>query len=129
MSVSASMRRSGSLAHRTAVLVAACSVCTLVRFARTNPVRVYRYLPMISVTNAAHGRCSMRTASGLAGALAVLAVVTACGKSDSPITQAETHDVAKPGVIAIKDTVEEAYVYAFPMLMNYAVMLEYFVNL
>jgi hypothetical protein len=31
-------------------------------------------------------------------------------------------------VVAIKDIVKEAYIYGFPMLMNYAVMREYFVD-
>jgi hypothetical protein len=60
--------------------------------------------------------------------VAAAALLASCGRQDEPITQAEQQDAQKPGAVAIKDTVKEAYVYAFPMLMNYAVMQEYFVD-
>jgi hypothetical protein len=53
---------------------------------------------------------------------------TGCGKKDDPITQAEKKDVDKPGATAIKDIVKEAYIYGFPMLMNYGVMHAYFID-
>ena len=59
---------------------------------------------------------------------ALAALLAGCGKQDDPIAKAEKKDADKPGVVAIKDTVKEAYIYAFPMLMNYAVMREYFVD-
>ena len=60
--------------------------------------------------------------------VAMAALVAGCGKKDDPIAKAEKKDADKPGVVAIKDTVKEAYIYGFPMLMNYAVMREYFVD-
>ena len=62
-------------------------------------------------------------------ALCALALAaTACGNHGDSISDAAQQDTEKPDMIAIKDTVEEAYIYAFPMLMNYGVMLDYFVN-
>jgi len=61
-------------------------------------------------------------------AAASAAMLVACEKKDDPIAQAEKTDVEKPGVVAIKDTVKEAYIYGFPMLMNYAVMHAYFID-
>ena len=60
--------------------------------------------------------------------VAVAALIAGCGKKDDPIAKAEKKDADKPSVVAIKDTVKEAYVYAFPMLMNYGVMHAYFVD-
>ena len=60
--------------------------------------------------------------------LAMVTLVAGCGKKDDPIAKAEKKDADKPGIVAIKDTVKEAYIYGFPMLMNYAVMREYFVD-
>jgi hypothetical protein len=59
---------------------------------------------------------------------AAAAHLAGCGQQDDSIAQAEKKDAEKPGVVAIKDTVKEAYIYAFPMLMNYAVMHEYFID-
>jgi hypothetical protein len=61
-------------------------------------------------------------------ASAATALLAGCGEPDDPIAQAEKQDAEKPGAIAIKDTVEEAYIYAFPMLMNYGVMHAYFID-
>jgi hypothetical protein len=57
-----------------------------------------------------------------------LVLVAGCGKKDDAVAKAEKKDADKPGIVAIKDTVKEAYVYAFPMLMNYGVMHAYFVD-
>ena len=59
---------------------------------------------------------------------AAAALLAGCSKPNDPIAKAEKKDAEKPGVVAIKDTVKEAYIYGFPMLMNYAVMREYFVD-
>ena len=56
------------------------------------------------------------------------ALVAGCGKKDDAIAKAEKNDVDKPRVVAIKDTAEQAYIYAFPMLMNYGVMHAYFID-
>jgi hypothetical protein len=63
----------------------------------------------------------------LAGAAAAT-FLTGCGDKDDPIAKAEKKDADKPGVIAIKDTIQEAYIYGFPMLMNYGVMHAYFID-
>ncbi len=54
--------------------------------------------------------------------------MTGCGKKDDPIATAEKKDATKPSAVAIKDTVKEAYIYGFPMLMNYGVMHAYFID-
>ena len=56
------------------------------------------------------------------------ALAAGCGKKDDAIAKAEKKDAEKPGVVAIKDTVREAYIYGFPMLMNYGVMHAYFID-
>ena len=65
--------------------------------------------------------------------LAALCVVAAtlivgCGDKYDPVTKAEKKEADKPGAVVIKDTVKEAYIYAFPMLMNYGVMHAYFID-
>ena len=43
-----------------------------------------------------------------------LAVVAGCGKKDDPIAKAEKKDADKPGIVAIKDIAQEAYIYGVP---------------
>ena len=50
-------------------------------------------------------------------AAAAATFIAGCGEKHDAITK-----------VAIKDTVKEAYIYGFPLLMNYGVMLEYFVD-
>jgi len=71
-----------------------------------------------------------RALFSLVSGIAIGATLLAgCGeKKDDAIAKAEKKDVEKPGALAIKDTVREAYIYAFPMLMNYGVMHAYFVD-
>ena len=57
-----------------------------------------------------------------------LSVSAGCGKKDDPISKAEQTDKDKPGIVAIKDIAQEAYIYGFPMLMNYGVMHAYFID-
>ena len=57
-----------------------------------------------------------------------LSVSAGCGKKDDPISKAEKTDKDKPGIVAIKDIAQEAYIYGFPMLMNYGVMHAYFID-
>jgi hypothetical protein len=66
--------------------------------------------------------------SWVLGIVIGLGMIAGCGKKDDPITKAETKDADKPGIVAIKDIAKEAYIYAFPMLMNYGVMHAYFVD-
>jgi hypothetical protein len=70
----------------------------------------------------------LRFFNGALGIAIGLGLLAGCGKKDDPITQAEKKDADKPGMVAIKDTVQEAYIYGFPMLMNYGVMHAYFVD-
>ena len=73
----------------------------------------------------------MRTAPFVSLAVLLVAATTlvaGCGKKDDSIAKAEKRDADKPGIVAIKDTVKEAYIYGFPMLMNYGVMHEYFID-
>jgi hypothetical protein len=74
----------------------------------------------------------MRITSKIIGGL-LLSIVAAgffssCGKKDDPIAKAEKTDKDKPGIVAIKDIAQEAYIYGFPMLMNYGVMYAYFID-
>ena len=66
--------------------------------------------------------------NGVLGIAIGLSLLAGCGKKDDPITQAEKKDKNEPGMIAIKDIAEEAYIYGFPMLMNYGVMHAYFID-
>jgi hypothetical protein len=74
----------------------------------------------------------MRITSKIIGGV-LLSIVAAgffssCGKKDDPIAKAEKSDKDKPGIVAIKDIAQEAYIYGFPMLMNYGVMYAYFID-
>ncbi len=60
--------------------------------------------------------------------VAATALLAGCGKKDDPIAKAGKKDADKPAAVAITDTVKEAYIYAFPMLMNYGIMRAYFVD-
>ena len=51
-------------------------------------------------------------------ALTALLAALSCSKNEGPVREAVSH----------KDTYEEAYVYGFPMVMNYGVMYAYFVD-
>src|SRR5580700_5456819 len=51
-------------------------------------------------------------------ALTALVAALSCSKNEGPVPEAVSH----------KDTYEEAYVYGFPMVMNYGVMYAYFVD-
>ena len=51
-------------------------------------------------------------------ALAALVAAVSCSKNEGPVREAVSH----------KDIYEEAYVYGFPMVMNYGVMYAYFVD-
>jgi len=73
-------------------------------------------------------KAALSTCMKWAAIFAAATLIAGCGKKDDPIAKAEKKDAEKPSAIAIKDTVKEAYIYGFPMLMNYAVMREYFVD-
>ena len=64
--------------------------------------------------------------------LAAATLFSGCGKKDDPVAQAQTQDVAKgvaaPDVAQVKAIAEEAFIYGLPLVMNYAVMNEFFVD-
>jgi hypothetical protein len=63
------------------------------------------------------------------GLLLVACVLQAgCAKQGDEIDRAEKAAGSTSGAIATKDIVKEAYIYGFPMLMNYGVMRAYFID-
>jgi hypothetical protein len=62
--------------------------------------------------------CGMFAASLLLG----------CGKKDDAITRAEKKDKDKPGIAETKAIAEEGFIYGLPIVMNYAVQYEFFVD-
>jgi hypothetical protein len=63
------------------------------------------------------------------GLLLVAGVVLAgCAKQGDVIDRAEKAAGSSSGAIATKDIAKEAYIYGFPMLMNYGVMRAYFID-
>ena len=58
-------------------------------------------------------------------------LVTSCKKND-PIKQAAAADkaagIATPGVEEIKTIAEEGFIYGLPLVMNYAVMHDFFID-
>ena len=61
----------------------------------------------------------MKTKLAFLVALTMAAVVTvSCNKENGPVREA----------VSNKDTYQQAYIYGFPMLMNYGVMYMYFVD-
>lgn len=60
--------------------------------------------------------------------LSIVAAFIGCGSKNDPITKAEKKDVDKPGIAEIKSIAEEGFIYGLPIVMNYAVTYEYFVD-
>ena len=59
---------------------------------------------------------------------AVALLLAGCAKGGDQAASANKPAAGAPGAIATKDIVREAYIYGFPMLMNYAVTRMYFVD-
>jgi len=59
-------------------------------------------------------------------------LIAGCGKKDDSIAQVEKKDVVKgvpaPSIAETKAIAEEGFIYALPIVMNYAVMYEYAVD-
>jgi hypothetical protein len=59
-------------------------------------------------------------------------LVSACGKKEDPVTQAEKKDAAQgvpaPGIAETKAIAEEGFIYGLPLVMNYAVMNEFVID-
>jgi hypothetical protein len=51
-----------------------------------------------------------------------------CASSKVVVTQAEKGETAKPGFAETRAIAEEGFIYGLPIVMNYAVMYEYFVD-
>jgi hypothetical protein len=73
-------------------------------------------------------KAERRFISGMLVSAIAATLFIACGKKDDPIAKAEKKDKNELGMVAIKDTVEEAYIYGFPMVMNYGVINAYFID-
>ena len=73
-------------------------------------------------------RITSKIIVGLLLSVVAAGFFSSCGKKDDPIAKAEKTDKDKPGIVAIKDIAQEAYIYGFPMLMNYGVMHAYFID-
>jgi hypothetical protein len=73
-------------------------------------------------------KAERRFISGILVSAIAATLFIACGKKDDPIAKAEKKDKNELGMVAIKDTVKEAYIYGFPMVMNYGVMHAYFID-
>src|SRR5215207_8252990 len=51
-----------------------------------------------------------------------------CGRKNDPISKAEKSDATKPSIAETKAIAEEGFIYGLPVVMNCAVMYEYFVD-
>jgi hypothetical protein len=80
---------------------------------------------------------SMRTTRSIViegasvGTFAV-AILGGCGNEDDPISKAAQADkkagIAAPGILETKAIAEQAFIFALPIVMNYAVMNEFCVD-
>ena len=65
-------------------------------------------------------------------ATAAVTLIAGCASKNDPVAQAAKADAAKgiaaPGIAETKAIAEEAFIYGLPIVMNYAVMLEYAVD-
>jgi hypothetical protein len=59
--------------------------------------------------------------------LIVLALAAGCAKDDS-VTKAEKKDAAKPSIAEVKSIAEEGFIYGLPIVMNYAVNYEFWID-
>jgi hypothetical protein len=59
--------------------------------------------------------------------LIMLALLAGCAKDDS-ITKAEKKDAVKPGMAEVKAIAEEGFIYGLPLVMNYAVNYEFWID-
>ena len=61
-----------------------------------------------------------------------VAILGGCGNEDDPISKAAQADkkagIAAPGILETKAIAEEAFIFAMPIVMNYAVMNEFCVD-
>ncbi len=55
-------------------------------------------------------------------------LLTGCEKKSDPVVSAETHQADKLSAAEIKAIAEEGYIYGLPLVMNYAVAYDYFVD-
>jgi hypothetical protein len=65
--------------------------------------------------------------AGLAGALA-LTLITGCATRNDTVAQAEKTEKNRPGIAEAKAIAEEGFIYGLPLVMNYAVNYEFFID-
>ena len=71
----------------------------------------------------------IRTFLPMAAALAGGAlIITGCGGRNDTVSQAEQGDKVRPGPEEIKAIAEEGFIYGLPIVMNYAVNYEFWVD-
>ena len=68
-----------------------------------------------------------RLRTALASALVILALLTGCATTDT-ISQAERGQKDRPGFAETRAIAEEGFVYGLPLVMNYAVNYDFFVD-
>jgi hypothetical protein len=60
--------------------------------------------------------------------LVLLATFTGCAKGNDAVAQAEKGEKNRPSIAEAKSIAEEGFVYGLPIVMNYAVMVDFCVN-
>lgn len=60
-------------------------------------------------------------------ALSLLALLAGCAKNDT-VTKAEKKDASRPTMAEVKSIAEEGFIYGLPLVMNYAVNYEFWID-
>lgn len=60
--------------------------------------------------------------------VASVAILIGCEKKSDSVTKADPRPADRPSAAEIKATAEEGYIYGLPLVMNYAVAYDYFVD-
>lgn len=63
----------------------------------------------------------------LCSAIAI-SLFAGCSTTNDAISRAEKTEINRPGIAETKAIAEEGFIYGLPIVMNYAVMYEYFVD-
>jgi hypothetical protein len=67
-------------------------------------------------------------AAAVAAANLALILIPGCSQKNDTITQAERDDKNRPSAEEIKTIAEEGFIYGLPLVMNYAVNYEFWVD-
>ena len=77
-------------------------------------------------------RMNVLTGTALASALVMAVAGAGCGKKDDAVSQGAKQDAlagkAVPGIEEVKAIAEEGFVYGLPLVMNYAVVYDFFID-